>query len=173
MSSQIVDLPNGRPDVAQDAWVAPGAVLAGAVRIRSGAGIWYSAVLRADSEPITVGPGSNVQDGCVLHTDPGSPLRIGAGVSVGHRAVLHGCTVGDDTLIGMGAIVMNGAQLGRGCLVAAGALVVEGTEVPDGVLVAGFPAKIRRPLTDDEAASLRTNAANYRRLAQIHAGATR
>lgn len=172
MSSQIVDLPNGKPNVARDAWVAPGAILAGAVRVHSGAGIWYAAVLRADSEPITVGLGSNVQDGCVLHTDAGSPLRIGAGVSVGHRAVLHGCTVGDDTLIGMGAIVMNGAQIGRSCLIAAGALVVEGTEVPDGMLAAGFPAKVRRPLTDDEAANLRENAANYRRLARIHAEST-
>jgi carbonic anhydrase/acetyltransferase-like protein (isoleucine patch superfamily) len=173
VNTQNLALPNGKPDVAPDAWVAPDAVLAGPVSVGSGTGIWYTAVLRADSEPITVGAGSNIQDGCVLHTDAGAPLTVGDGVSVGHRAVLHGCAVDDDTLVGMGAIIMNGARIGRGCLVAAGALVVEGVEVPDGMLVAGFPAKVRRPVTGEESAALRANAENYRRLARIHAEAVR
>jgi carbonic anhydrase/acetyltransferase-like protein (isoleucine patch superfamily) len=124
--------------------------------------------VRAESEPIIIGAGSNVQDGCVLHTDPGAPLTIGSGVSVGHRAVLHGCTIGDDTLIGMGAIVMNGATVGSECLVAAGAILLEGTEVPDGTLVAGAPAKVRRQLSADERTNIRTNANNYRKLAGDH-----
>ncbi|WP_308816606.1 gamma carbonic anhydrase family protein [Pseudonocardia alni] len=165
----LVGLPAGEPDVDPTAWVAPGAVLAGAVRLGEEVGIWYTAVLRADAEPIVVGRGSNIQDGSVLHTDAGFPLTVGAGVSVGHRAVLHGCTVGDDTLVGMGSVVMNGARIGRHCLVAAGALVLEGTEVPDGSLVAGVPAKVRRTLTDEERAGLTANAENYRRLARLHA----
>lgn len=166
----LLGLPVGEPELDPTAWVAPGAVLAGAVRLHAGASVWYTAVLRADAEPIVVGRGSNIQDGSVLHTDVGFPLTVGAGVSVGHRAVLHGCTIGDDTLVGMGAVVMNGARIGHGCLVAAGAIVLEGTEVPDGSLVAGVPAKVRRPLTDDERAGLTANAEEYRRLTRVHAG---
>jgi carbonic anhydrase/acetyltransferase-like protein (isoleucine patch superfamily) len=139
--------------------------------VEAGASVWYTAVLRADLEPITLGAGSNIQDGAVLHADPGFPLSIGAGVSVGHRAVLHGCTIGDGSLIGMGAVVMNGARIGAGTLVAAGAVVLEGTEVPPGSLVAGLPAKVRRALTGDEAAGLRLNAEGYREMARVHAAA--
>jgi carbonic anhydrase/acetyltransferase-like protein (isoleucine patch superfamily) len=166
-----VTLPNGSPTVHAGAWVAPDAVLAGAVTIGAGSSVWYTCVIRADLEPITVGTGTNIQDGAVLHADPGFPLSLGDGISVGHRAVLHGCTVGDGALVGMGAVVLNGARIGAGSLVAAGAVVLEGTEVPPGSLVAGLPAKVRRELTEDEAAGLRLNADGYRELARVHAAA--
>jgi carbonic anhydrase/acetyltransferase-like protein (isoleucine patch superfamily) len=166
-----VTLPNGGPTVHPEAWVAPGAVLAGAVTVGAGSSVWYTAVLRADLEPVTLGAGSNIQDGAVLHADPGFPLSVGDGVSVGHRAVLHGCTIGDGCLVGMGAVVMNGARIGAGSLVAAGAVVLEGAEVPPGSLVAGLPAKVRRELTADEAAGLALNAEVYRDLARVHAAA--
>ena len=169
-SPQLIALPSGRPSVADDAWIAPGATLVGAVEIGSGSSVWYGAVLRADNDRIRVGRRTNVQDGCVCHVDPGVPLTLGDGVTVGHRVVLHGCTVGDDTLVGMGAVVMNGAQIGARCLVAAGALVLEGTGVPDQSLVAGAPAKVRRPLTDQEVAALRQSAVSYEQLARVHAG---
>jgi carbonic anhydrase/acetyltransferase-like protein (isoleucine patch superfamily) len=129
-------------------------------------------VLRADGDAITVGAGSNVQDGCVVHADPGFPASIGDGVVVGHGAVVHGCTVEDGALIGMGSTVLNGARIGAGSLVAAGAVVLEGTQVPPGSLVAGVPAKVRRPLTQDEAAGIRAGAADYVARAKHHAGAT-
>ena len=157
------------PSVDADAWVAPGATLVGAVALGPASSVWYGAVLRGDGDRIAVGARTNVQDGCVLHADPGVPLTLGDGVSVGHRAVLHGCTVGDDTLIGMGAVVLNGARIGPRCLVAAGALVLEGVEVPEGSLVAGAPAKVRRQLTDDEVERLRANAATYVDLMRRHA----
>ncbi|MEU6643992.1 gamma carbonic anhydrase family protein [Saccharomonospora sp. NPDC046836] len=157
------------PDVHHTAWIAPDAVLAGAVTIHAEASVWYTAVLRADVDSITVGSGSNIQDGTIVHADPGFPVTIGEGVSVGHRAVLHGCTVEDDALIGMGAIVLNGAVIGRGSLVAAGAVILEGTKIPPGSLVAGVPAKVRRELTSDEQASTRRNAADYRALHPRHA----
>lgn len=156
------------PQVDADAWVADDATLVGAVTVGPEASVWYAAVVRADCAPIAIGPRSNVQDGCVLHADPGTPLTLGAGVTVGHRAVLHGCTVGDDTLVGMGAVVMNGAVIGAGSLVAAGAVVMEGTEVPPGSLVAGVPAKVRRPLTEEEQEGLRGNARTYVELARGH-----
>ncbi|MDQ0381116.1 gamma carbonic anhydrase family protein [Amycolatopsis thermophila] len=158
-----------QPVVDPAAWIAPGAVVAGAVTVGAGASVWYTAVLRGDMDTITVGEGTNIQDGTIVHADPGFPATIGAGVSVGHRAVLHGCTVEDDCLIGMGAVVLNGAKIGAGSLVAAGAVVLEGTEIPPGSLVAGLPAKVRRPLTPDEQAATRANAANYRALARTHA----
>jgi carbonic anhydrase/acetyltransferase-like protein (isoleucine patch superfamily) len=159
------------PAVDETAWVAPGAVLAGAVTVGPGSGIWYACVLRADLDTITIGAHTNIQDGCVLHSDPGVPLTVGDGVSVGHRAVLHGATIGDDVLIGMGAVVLNRARIGAGSLVAAGAVVLEGTDVPPGSLVAGLPAKVRRELTDDERAGVRANAEVYRELARRHAAA--
>jgi carbonic anhydrase/acetyltransferase-like protein (isoleucine patch superfamily) len=165
----LVDLGEGaEPRVAPSAWVAPGAVLAGAVLLEANASVWYGAVLRADGDRITVGAGSNLQDGVVVHADPGWPVQLGSGVSVGHRAVLHGCVVGDDCLIGMGAVVMNGARVGRGSLVAAGAVVLEGTTVPPGSLVAGLPAKVRRPLTEVEARGIATNARRYADLVVRH-----
>jgi carbonic anhydrase/acetyltransferase-like protein (isoleucine patch superfamily) len=168
-----ITIGDGAPQVHAEAFVAPTAVLAGRVTIAERAGVWYASVLRADMDTITVGPGSNVQDGCVLHTDPGLPLTIGSGVSVGHRAVLHGCTIGDDVLVGMGAVVLNGARIGDGSLIAAGAVVLEGAEVPPGSLVAGVPGKVRRELTEQERASIPVNADAYRRLAAVHAAAVR
>jgi carbonic anhydrase/acetyltransferase-like protein (isoleucine patch superfamily) len=156
------------PEVDPTAWVAPDAVLAGAVTIGPEASVWYATVIRGDGDAIRVGARSNIQDGCVLHTDPGLQLVVGAGVSVGHRAVLHGCVVEDDVLIGMGAIVMNGAHIGTGSLVAAGALVTEGTKIPPRSLVVGAPAKVRRELSDEELALVRYNATHYVALARTH-----
>ncbi|WZH51053.1 MAG: gamma carbonic anhydrase family protein [Nocardioides alkalitolerans] len=150
-----------RPTVDPSAWIAPGAVVVGDVSVGPEASVWYAAVLRGDGDSITVGARSNVQDGCVLHADPGFPLRVGAGVSVGHRAVLHGCTVDDDVLVGMGAIVMNGARIGSGTIIGAGAVVAAGVEVPPRSLVLGLPAKVRREVTDDELAEVLANAATY------------
>jgi len=145
-----------------DAWVAPGARLVGRVVLERGASVWFNAVLRGDNEPIVVGAGSNVQDGCVCHTDLGFPLTIGADCTIGHMAILHGCTIGEGSLIGMGATLLNGAVIGRGTLVGAGALVTEGKVFPDGVLLVGRPAKVVRALTEEETAGLLRSAANYR-----------
>lgn len=158
----LVQLDGTAPAVHPDAWVAPGATLVGRVTLQAEVSVWFGAVLRADGDSIEVRAGSNIQDGSVLHTDPGFPLTVGRNVSVGHGAVLHGCTIGDDVLVGMRATVLNGARIGAGTLVAAGAVVLEGTDVPPGSLVAGVPAKVRRPLTDDEVEGLRANARSYR-----------
>lgn len=162
MSLYALDgVPPGLPEDG-DYWVAPGARVMGRVTLRTGASVWFNAVLRGDNEPIVVGEGSNVQDGCVLHTDIGSPLTIGAHCTVGHAAILHGCVVGDGSLIGMGATVLNGAVIGRGVLVGAGALITEGKAIPDGALVMGRPGKVTRMLGEDEIAALLRSAANYR-----------
>jgi carbonic anhydrase/acetyltransferase-like protein (isoleucine patch superfamily) len=152
------------PELPEDGdfWVAPGARLIGRVVLEPGASVWFNAVLRGDNEPIVVGRGSNVQDGCVCHTDIGFPLIIGPDCTVGHLAILHGCTVGAGTLIGMGATVLTGAVIGSSTLVGAGALVTEGKLIPDGVLVVGRPAKVVRALTDEEVAGLARSAAGYR-----------
>jgi carbonic anhydrase/acetyltransferase-like protein (isoleucine patch superfamily) len=151
------ELPDG-----QGAWVAPGARLIGRVILGPEASVWFNAVLRGDNEPITVGAGSNIQDGCVCHTDMGSPLIVGADCTVGHMAILHGCIVGEGSLVGMGATVLNGARIGSGVLIGAGALVTEGKEIPDGVLVIGRPAKVVRELSAEEIAGLRRSASGYR-----------
>jgi carbonic anhydrase/acetyltransferase-like protein (isoleucine patch superfamily) len=154
-----------------DFWIAPGAQLIGNVVLEAGASVWFNAVLRGDNEPIVVGAGSNVQDGCVCHTDLGFPLTIGPGCTVGHTAILHGCTVAAGSLIGMGATVLNGATIGSGSLVGAGALVTEGKVIPQGVLVLGRPAKVVRALTEAEAAGLAGSAAGYRaRMARFRQG---
>lgn len=158
----IWDLDGIAPQLGQGVWIAPDAQLIGRVAIEDGASVWWGAVLRGDNEEIRVGPGSNVQDGCVLHTDPGFPLTIGADVTVGHRAILHGCTVCDGALVGMGATVMNGAVIGAGSLVGAGALVPEGRRIPPGSLVMGAPARVVRTLDDAAVATLRESAARYR-----------
>ena len=145
-----------------DFWVAPSAALIGRVVLAAGASVWFNAVLRGDNEPIVVGEGSNVQDGCVCHTDVGFPLSVGADCTVGHLAILHGCTIGDTTLVGMGATVLNGAVIGSGVLVGAGALVTEGRAIPDGVLVVGRPARVIRDLTAEERARLALSAEGYR-----------
>lgn len=155
----IADVP--APELDESAFVALGAVVVGQVRLAADSSVWYNAVLRAEAEPITLGERSNLQDGVVCHVDAGYPVTIGTGVSVGHRAVLHGCTVEDDCLIGMGATILNGAVVGAGSLVAAGAVVLEGTVVPPGSLVAGVPGKVRRELTADEQAGIRRNAEAY------------
>ena len=142
-------------------WIAPTAVVVGNVTLERNSSIWYGAVLRGDNEPIIIGENSNVQEGSVLHTDPGSPLTLGAGVTVGHMAMLHGCTVGDNSLIGIGAVVLNGARIGRDCLIGARALVTEGKDIPDGSLVMGAPAKVVRPLESEQIESLRLGAVRY------------
>jgi len=149
------------PRVAAGAWVAESATVLGRVALAAGANVWYGAVLRGDNEWITIGERTNIQDGSVLHTDMGSPLTLGADVTVGHQAMLHGCTVGDNTLVGIQAVVMNGATIGRNCIVGAGALVTEGKAFADNSLIVGSPAKAIRTLTDDQAAKLRANAAHY------------
>ncbi|GAA2792990.1 gamma carbonic anhydrase family protein [Saccharopolyspora taberi] len=161
------------PQIDDAAWVAPGSSLIGRVRLAAGSSVWYSTVLRGDTEWITIGAGSNIQDGCVVHADPGFPATVGQGVTVGHRAVLHGCTIGDHVLIGMGAVLLNGATVGSESLVAAGTVLLEGVEVPPGSLVAGTPGKVRRELTDDEKAGLRISAEQYTRNAERHRQALR
>ena len=156
------------PSSAKPVFVASGAVLIGRVTVSAGASIWYGAVLRADHDSISVGERSNIQDGCVLHSDPGVPLSLGSDVTVGHNATLHGCTVEDQVLIGMGAIVLNGAHVGRQSIIAAGALLTEGQQIPEGVLVAGVPGKVRRELSEAERAAIDRNAASYVELAELH-----
>ncbi|WP_166873421.1 MULTISPECIES: gamma carbonic anhydrase family protein [unclassified Salinibacterium] len=161
---------NGKlPDVDGEAWLAPTAALIGDVHVAAGASIWYGAVLRGDRDRIEIGRGSNIQDGVVVHGDPGKPTIVGSGVSVGHRAVLHGCTIGDNSLIGMSATILNGAEIGAESLVAAGAVVLEGTVVPPRSLVAGVPAKVRRELSPDEIAGLVANADRYLEITAQHA----
>jgi carbonic anhydrase/acetyltransferase-like protein (isoleucine patch superfamily) len=142
-------------------WVAPGAYVIGRVRLGAGASVWFGAVLRGDNEEMRVGARTNIQDGAVLHSDPGFPLTIGEGVTIGHRAIVHGCTIGDNALIGMGATVLNGARIGRNCIVGANALVKEGAEFPDGSLIVGMPAKAIRSLDAAGAADLRRLAEHY------------
>ena len=172
MASSFVPFDGHRPLVHDDAWVAPTATLIGQVTVGERASVWYGSVLRADGDRITVGAGSNIQDGCVVHADPGLPVSVGERVSVGHRAVLHGCTIGDDVLVGMGAVVLNGAEVPAGCLVAAGAVVLEGARFEPGTLIAGVPAKPRRPLSEEERKGIRDNAEDYLRLLDAHREAT-
>ena len=151
--------------------MAAGAILVGQVTLDDHSSVWYNSVLRAEAAPITIGAGSNLQDNVSCHVDRGFPLTLGTGVSVGHGAVLHGCTIENDVLIGMAATVMNGAVIGSGSLVAAGAVVLEGMIVPPGSLVAGVPAKVRRELTDDEITGIRRNAENYLGHVALHSAA--
>ncbi|MES1932814.1 transferase [Salinisphaera shabanensis T35B1] len=148
------------PDAGQF-FVAENATVLGNVKLEIDASIWFNAVLRGDQELITIGRGSNVQDGCVLHTDPGFPLTVGADCTIGHQAMLHGCTIGDNSLIGIKATVLNGAKIGRNCLIGAGALVPEGKEIPDNSMVIGVPGRVKRELSDDDAQKLRRGAAHY------------
>lgn len=164
----MLTLGDRRPEVDGQAWLAPGSVVSGRVRIGPGSSIWYGASIRGDSEDVTVGRDSNVQDNAVIHADPGHPAVIGDRVSIGHAAVLHGCTVGEGVIIGMGTVVLNGAVIGAGALVAAGAVVLEGTRVPTGSLVAGVPAKVRRDLTASERTEMLDRIARYPHLARMH-----
>ncbi|WP_197275079.1 gamma carbonic anhydrase family protein [Luteipulveratus halotolerans] len=165
----IIRIQDKTPAIDESTWVAPSATVVGDVTLGAEVGIWYGAVVRGDIESITVGARSNIQDNCSLHADPGSPLRVGEGVSVGHNATLHGCTIEDDVLVGMGSRVLNGAVVGAGSLIAAGAVVPEGSQIPPGSLVAGVPAKVRRELTDEERAGIELNGAAYVDLARVHA----
>ncbi|MBU1281079.1 MAG: gamma carbonic anhydrase family protein [Alphaproteobacteria bacterium] len=149
-----------------DYWVAPDANVIGKVILGEGANIWFGATLRGDNEAIEVGAGSNIQENCVLHTDMGYPLVIGAGCTIGHKAMLHGCVIGENSLIGMGATVLNGARIGKNCLIGAGALITEGKEIPDGSLVMGAPGKVVWMLTEAQIAGLRASALHYQQNAR-------
>jgi carbonic anhydrase/acetyltransferase-like protein (isoleucine patch superfamily) len=157
----IGELDFGAPDIDPEAFVAPTAVVVGKVTMGPRSSLWYGAVARADSEVIEIGADSNVQDGSTLHSDPGFPLVLGRGVTVGHGVVLHGCRVEDDVLVGMGSTVLNGARIGSGSIIAAGAVVMQGAEIPPNSLVAGVPAKVRRQTSEDDLAAIRANAASY------------
>lgn len=157
-----------KPVIHETAFVADNATVRGNVTIGEGAGIYFGAVLRAETDPITIGPGANIQDNCVLHADPGFPTKVGRDCTVGHAAILHGCTIGDNTLVGMGAIILNGAVVGRDCIIAAGALVTQGAVIPDGSMVMGAPGKVRRSLTPEEIASNAVAAAGYRHESRLY-----
>lgn len=154
-------LGSNSPQLAPDAYVAPNATLIGKVVLAEQASVWFGATLRGDNEIIAVGARSNVQDSVVMHTDPGFPLTVGADVSIGHQAMVHGCTVGDGTLIGIQAVILNGAVIGKGCWVAAGALVTERKVFPDGCFIVGAPAKAMRALSSEESDGLLKTAADY------------
>ena len=142
-------------------WIAPSATVIGKVKVGAGVGIWFGAVVRGDDEPIVIGDDTNLQELTVVHTDTGFPAKIGAGCTIGHRAIIHGCTIGNNVLVGMGAIVLNGAKVADNCLIGAGAVVPEGREIPPGSLVLGMPGKVVRPVTADEIARNRVSAAHY------------
>ncbi|PAA11709.1 gamma carbonic anhydrase family protein [Pseudomonas fragi] len=152
-----------------DSWTAPTATLIGKVRLEEGASVWFNAVLRGDNELILIGKYSNVQDGAVMHTDMGYPLTLGTGVTIGHNAMLHGCTVGDYSLIGINAVILNGAKIGKHCIIGANSLIGEGKEIPDGSLVMGSPGKVVRDLTDEQKKLLEASAAHYVKNGQRYA----
>lgn len=158
----IYRLDGTEPTVDADAWVAPDANVIGNVTLAAGSSVWFGTTIRGDNEPIAIGASSNVQENCVLHTDVGFPLTVGANVTVGHKAMLHGCTIGDGALIGMGATVLNGAVIGKGCLIGAGALITEGKVIPPGSLVMGAPGKVVRQLDAAALAALLASAEHYR-----------
>ncbi len=157
----IYALGDKTPQIDVAAYIAPNANVIGQVRLEAGASIWFGAVLRGDNDLIHIGKNSNIQDNSVLHTDPGVPLHIGEGVTVGHRVMLHGCVIGDNTLIGIGATVLNNAKIGKNCIIGAHALITEGKEIPDNSMVVGAPGKIIRSLTDPQVAMLKMSAAIY------------
>lgn len=150
-----------RVECHPESWVAPNAVLVGKVKLEAGASVWFNAVLRGDNELIHIGENSNVQDGTVMHTDMGFPLTLGKGVTIGHNVMLHGCTVGDYSLIGINAVVLNGAKIGKNCLIGANALIPEGKVIPDGSVVMGSPGKVVRELTEQQIKMLEASAAHY------------
>lgn len=156
LGSVTPELPND-----DEYWIAPNAVVIGRVILKKNASIWWGATLRGDNDPIIIGENSNVQDGSVLHTDHGSPLTIGSNVTVGHMVMLHGCTVGDNSLIGIGSIVLNGARIGKNCLIGANCLITEGKEIPDNSLVMGAPGKVVREVSEAQVRTLEGSAANY------------
>ena len=159
----VYELEGRRPSLpgTDQYWIAPSASVIGRVTLKQNASVWFSAVLRGDTEDIVLGEGSNVQEGSVIHADPSFPALIGDGVTIGHMAMLHGCTVGSNSLIGIGAVVLNGARIGRNCLIGARALVTEGKEIPDGSLVIGAPGRVARPLTEEEILGMTQSAEHY------------
>lgn len=150
-----------RVEAAGEYWVAPNASVMGSVRIGHNVSIWFNAVIRADHDLITIGDDSNIQDGSVLHVDPGKPLTIGKGVTVGHKVMLHGCIIGDNSLVGINAVILNGARIGRNCVIGANALVTENMEVPDNSLVLGSPGKVVKEISDGQAKGLLASAEHY------------
>jgi len=164
----IYQLGDDAPRIAESAWIADSAQVIGRVSLAAEASIWYGAVLRGDNEWLTLGERSNIQDLSMLHTDAGVPLTIGADVTVGHQVMLHGCTIGDGSLIGIQSVILNGARIGRNCIVGAGALITEGKEFPDGVLIVGSPAKVVRELTPEQIERLTWSAAHYVENARRH-----
>jgi len=157
----IYQLGDDTPAIAHTAWVADSAQVMGAVTLAENASVWFGAILRGDTERITIGKNSNVQDGTIIHADRGYPVTLGENVTVGHKVMLHGCTVGDGSLIGIGAVVLNGARIGKGCLVGASALITEYKEFPDGSMILGSPAKVVRMLTPEQIESVKRSALHY------------
>ena len=157
----IYDFEKNVPDVHPDAWVASNASLIGKVKLEKNSSIWFNAVLRGDIELITIGENSNIQDGSVLHTDPGYKLNVGKGVTVGHMVMLHGCQIGDDTLIGIGSIILNNAKIGKNCIIGANSLITENKIIPDNSLVVGSPGRVLRKVTDEEIKLIHENAQHY------------
>ena len=155
------DLEDKKPKNSGENWVAPNATIIGDVTLEKNSSVWFNAVIRGDNEKIHVGEGSNVQDGSVLHTDPGCPLRIGKDVTIGHIVMLHGCTIGDNSLIGIGAVILNNAKIGKNCIIGAKALITENKEIPDNSLVVGAPGRVVRKLTDEEIGKITENAKHY------------
>ena len=157
----LYTLGDASPDIDDDTWVALDANLIGNIVLMAGASVWFGATLRGDNEAIIVGEGSNVQENCVFHTDMGAPLTIGTNCTIGHKVMLHGCTIGDNSLIGMGATILNNAKIGKNCLIGAGALITEGKEIPDGSLVMGAPGKIVRQVDEAAIQGITTSAISY------------
>ena len=157
----IYQLGDAVPQIHESAWVADSAQVMGRIELEQDASVWFGAVLRGNNEPIRIGRCSNIQDGSVLHSDVGQPMTVGPYVTVGHQAMLHGCTIGEGSLIGIGAIVLNGARIGKNCLVGAGALVTEGKEFADGSMILGSPARVVRQLTSEQIAGIRRNVLGY------------
>ena len=157
----IYDLEKNVPEISADSWIAPNATIIGKVKLEKNSSIWFNAVLRGDIEKIVIGENSNIQDGSVLHTDPGCPLTVGKGVTVGHMVMLHGCEISDDTLIGIGSTILNKAKIGKNCIIGANTLVTENKTIPDNSLVLGSPGKVIRKVTDDEIKVIRENAKHY------------
>ena len=155
------DLEDKKPKNSGENWVAPNATIIGDVTLEKNSSVWFNAVIRGDNENIHVGEGSNVQDGSVLHTDPGCPLRIGKDVTIGHIVMLHGCTIGDNSLIGIGAVILNNAKIGKNWIIGAKALITENKEIPDNSLVVGAPGRVVRKLTDEEIGKITENAKHY------------
>ena len=157
----IYALGDRRPSFGQGSWIAHNATVVGAVHAGRNVSVWYNVVMRGDNDPITIGDDTNIQDGTVLHNDKGVPLHIGSGVTIGHLAMLHGCTIGDGTLVGIGSIVLNGARIGKNCLIGANCLITEGKEIPDNSLVMGAPGKVVRELSEEQARVMSAGASHY------------